>query len=360
MTMTATPITGRPIRLGVVGLGTISELMLPPYLAHPEVEVVALCDPRPERLERWARLLPDAATTADLDELLTEAPDVVDVLVPTPQHAAVATQVLEAGITTQLQKPIARDLEQADAILAAARATGAGLRILEDYVFFPPIVKVRDLVAADAIGAPVGVHMKIVNTARGGWDVDPASYVWQVEQTSDGRGILVFDHGWHQFALAVWMFGPIRRVFAWIGATEMGPGFALDAPAAIAWEHESGLRGVLDVTLAPDTYFRSEYYSCDERLEVTGEYGFVRCNRISAQGLQTPSVELYRDGEVVQFHAIADRLDAGFVASTDHMVRWLRGDADPVIDGPTARHVLAALETALRSAREERVLDVTG
>ena len=38
---------------------------------------------------------------------------------------------------------------------------------------------------------------------------------------------------------------------------------------------------VLDIVLAADMYFRSDYYADDERVEVTGTRGWVRCNRIS-------------------------------------------------------------------------------
>src|SRR5688572_10261347 len=207
------PIVGRPIRVGVVGLGQIAELMLPPYLAHPDVEVVALCDRDESRLARWQPELPAAFVTADLDALLARDDlDVVDVLVPTPLHAEVGVRVLEAGHHLQIQKPIARSLEDCDRLLAAAGASGALVRVLEDYVFFPPLVQLRDILASGELGQPVGVHMKVVNTGRGGWDVLPTAYEWQLEQKRDGRGMLVFDHAWHQLAVAVWLFGPIRSI----------------------------------------------------------------------------------------------------------------------------------------------------
>ena len=57
----------------------------------------------------------------------------------------------------QVQKPLARDLEDADAhARRRATRTGATLRVLEDYLFFPPLVKLRDLVAAGEIGEPDG------------------------------------------------------------------------------------------------------------------------------------------------------------------------------------------------------------
>jgi predicted dehydrogenase len=93
------------------------------------------------------------------------------------------------------------------------------------------------------------------------------------------RGILVFDDGWHKLATAIWLFGPVREVRAWIGNTAVGPGVDLDAPATIAWEHDNGVRGVWDITLAIDMYLRSDYYTNDERWEITGRKGYARVNR---------------------------------------------------------------------------------
>ena len=359
---TPLPIVGRPIRLAVVGLGQITELVLPTYVGRDDVEIVALCDLDPARLDRWSAVFPDAHTTTALDELVAVDADVVDVLVPTPLHADVATTVLEAGFHVQLQKPLARDLEGADRILAAARASGAQLRVMEDYLFYPPIATLRSLGGDGAIGRPAGVHMKIVGTGQGGWEVPASSYRWQFEQAADGRGMLVFDHGWHQLAVADALFGPVRRIFGWIGETEVAPdvapGITLDAPSTLVWEHEHGVRGVLDITLAPETYFRSDYYTGDERIEVTGTHGFARVNRISARGIQEPSVVLYRDGEVRAFHALDDSLADGFRASTDHALAWLRGDAPPVMDGETARRVLGALLAAVESAAAGHTVEV--
>lgn len=358
---TALPITDRPVRIAVVGLGTISELALPPYLGRDDVEIVGLCDRDPQRIERWQAVWPDAIGTEHLAEVLALDADVVDVLVPTPAHADVVCAVLEAGFHVQVQKPIARNLDDADRMLAAADRSGAMLRVMEDYVFYPPIVKLRDVLTSGEIGEPAGIHMKIVATGRGGWDVPMSSYEWQFEQAQDGRGMLVFDHGWHQLAVAIWLLGPVQRVFAWLGSTEIVPGIVMDAPATLVWEHTSGVRGVLDITFAPDTYFRSDYYTGDERIEVTGTKGYVRCNRISAHGVQEPSVVVYRDGETRGYHAVADRPPDAFRASTEHALAYLRtGDGPLVMDGATSRTVLATLLAALDAAEPLVVVDVPG
>jgi predicted dehydrogenase len=156
--------------------------------------------------------------------------------------------------------------------------------------------------------------------------------------------------------------GPIRRVFAWIGAThpapDLAPEITLDAPSTLVWEHENGVRGVMDVTLAPDTYFRSDFYTCDERVEVTGTRGYVRCNRISACGVQEPSVVVYSEGETRGYHALDDTPPTAFRASTAHPLDLVTKGAAPCLAAADARHVLAALEAAIESSRTGRAVDV--
>jgi len=357
---TPLPIVDRPVRLAVVGLGTISELALPPYVGDEAVEIVGLCDLDPVRVARWHAVFPDALATTDVEEVLRVDADVVDVLVPTPLHGDVVCRVLDAGFHVQVQKPIARTLEDADRMLATAARTGATLRVLEDYVFYPPLVALREVLESGEIGEPAGLHMKIVATGRGGWDVPMSSYVWQFEQARDGRGMLVFDHGWHQLAIAMWLLGPIERIFGWLGETEIVPGIVMDAPSTLVWQHASGVRAVLDITFAPDTFFHSDHYTGDERVELTGTKGFVRCNRISAYGIQEPSLVVYRDGETRARHALPDRLPDSFAASAAHGLAHFRGETagDPLMSGAVAREVLVALLGALESAQRGTPVDL--
>ena len=289
--------------------------MLPAYAANGDFTVVGLCDRNPERVDRWAGVFPGALASTDLDQVLATAPDVVDVLVPTPLHADVVTDDRAArvpcpGAEADLTGPRRGRPHDRGSIEA-----GTTLNVLEDYRCYPPIVAVGEVVRSGEIGEPVGCHMKIVATGLGGWEVLPESYEWQFQQQQDGRGMLVFDHGWHQLALALWLFGPVRRIFAWIGETVIVPDvIVMDAPTTLVWEHESGVRTVVDITFAVDTFFHSTHYGGDERVEVTGSKGYVRCNRISAFGIQEPSVEVYRDGEVRALHALADRPPDAFAA----------------------------------------------
>jgi predicted dehydrogenase len=212
----------------------------------------------------------------------------------------------------------------------AARRNDRVLRVMENYLFYEPLVRLREAVQTGELGTISGYHMKMVGSGKGGWDVPVSSWRWQFEQMQRGRGILVFDDGWHKLSTALWLFGPIREVRAWIGATEMAPGVAVDAPTTISWEHDNGVRGVWDITIAPDLYLRSDYYTNDERWEVTGRKGYARVNRCTGRGIQQPSLEVYADGEMRGFHDLDDDWASSFRDSGRHWLRWLRTGEGPM------------------------------
>jgi len=323
----------RPVRAAFVGLGRIYDLNVRAYLGNADVEVVALVDPsaerRAERLADW----PGARAFSSVAELASSGVelDAVEALLPIPLHADGVVELLGHGWHVNVQKPMCNDLADARRMLAAADANDRVLRVMENYVFYEPLVKLKELVASGTLGDVSGYHMKMVGSGRGGWEVPASSYEWQFRQMGAGRGILVFDDGWHKLATAIWLFGPVREVRAWVGGTEVVPGVEIDAPSTIVWEHADGVRGVWDITLATDMYLRSDYYTNDERWEVTGRRGFARVNRCTGRGIQQPSLEVYADGEMRSYHALDDDWASSFRDSGRHWLRWLRTGEGPLL-----------------------------
>jgi len=322
----------RPVRAAFIGLGRIYDLNVRAYRDNPDVEVVALVDPSEERRAERGAEWPAAKTFASAAELAASGleVDAVECLLPTVLHVGGVEELLGYGWHVNLQKPMCRDLAEAERMLAAARDNDRVLRVMENYLFYAPLRELKAVVESGAVGDVSGYHMKMVGSGRGGWDVPASSYQWQFEQMRQGRGILVFDDGWHKLATALWLFGPVREVRAWVGATEVVPGIAVDAPTTITWEHANGIRGVWDITLAPDMYLRSDYYTNDERWEVTGRRGYARVNRCTGRGIQEPSLEVYVDGETRSFHALDDDWASSFRDSGRHWLRWLHTGEGPL------------------------------
>jgi predicted dehydrogenase len=329
--MSFTPFD-RPVRAAFVGLGRIYDLNVRAYVDNDDVEVVALVDPSEERRTERQRDWPDARTFASVEELAASGLDVdaVEALLPIPLHVDGVIELLGHGWHVNLQKPMCNDLADAQRMLDAAADNDRVLRVMENYLFYPPLRKLKETVEAGIIGEVAGYHLKMVASGRGGWDVPMSSYEWQFQQMRNGRGILVFDDGWHKLATALWLFGPVAEVRAWIGTTEVVPGIGMDAPTSISWEHTNGIRGVWDITLATDMYLRSDYYTNDERWEVTGRRGYARVNRCTGRGIQQPSLEVYVDGELTSHHDLDDDWGSSFRDSGRHWLRWLHTGDGPL------------------------------
>jgi predicted dehydrogenase len=349
-----TPIDG-PVRTAIIGLGRVYELNCRAYVDNPDAEVVAIVDSSEARRVQRQRDWPDANAFASVEALIASGTeiDAVEVLLPTTQNEVVVMACVAHGWHVNLQKPFANDLGSATRMMNAATHHGVQLRVMENYLFYEPLIKLKATVESGELGPISGYHMKMVASGRGGWDVPGDSYEWRFQQARDGRGPLFFDDGWHKLSTALWLFGPVREVRAWIGSTEVIPGIALDAPSTIVWEHENGVRGVWDITLAIDMYLRSDYYTNDERWEVTGRRGFARVNRCTGRGLQEPSFEIYLDGEMRSFHALDDDWASSFRDSGRHWLRTLREGAGPLLWGAdealdVLRLALAAYDSSTR------------
>src|SRR5580692_9523116 len=234
----------RPIRAAIVGLGRIYDLNVRAYRDNPDVDVVALVDPDPQRRAQRHAEWPQAQTFASAAELAESglAIDAVEVLLPIPLHVEGVCEMLGYGWHLNLQKPMCSELGEARQMLDAAEANDRVLRVMENYLFYQPLQRLKETVESGDLGAISGYHMKMVGSGRGGWDVPMSSFEWQFQQMRRGRGILVFDDGWHKLSTALWLFGPLREVRAWVGGTavlpEM-PEIVVDAPTTIVWEHQN-------------------------------------------------------------------------------------------------------------------------
>ena len=178
----------RPVRAAFVGLGRIYDLNVRAYLDNPDVEVVALVDPSEKRRTQRQADWPAAQTFSSIAELAASGLeiDAVEALLPIPLHVDGVTELLGHGWHVNLQKPMCNDLVSARQMLDAAEASGRQLRVMENYIFYPPLIRLKEIVESGEIGEVSGYHMKMVASGHGGWEVPGSSYKWQFEQMQSG------------------------------------------------------------------------------------------------------------------------------------------------------------------------------
>lgn len=147
------------IRVALMGCGRIAQVHCGYLRQLPQVELIGACDVDPVGRERFTARW-QLPTYADLDELLSAGePDVVHVLTPPATHAALAIQLLEAGVHVLVEKPMALTLGEADAMVAAARRSGRMLTVDHNRWFDPVVQRARALLASGQMGSLLGVEV---------------------------------------------------------------------------------------------------------------------------------------------------------------------------------------------------------
>lgn len=132
----------KTLRGAVIGLGAMGRHHARILASTEGVELVATCDPQEERAKEHARGPATVALTSP--EQLPKDLDVAVVSAPTSAHRAIAEPLLRRGVSCLVEKPIAASLEDADAMIAAAKEGGAILAIGHAERFNPGVLRVRD------------------------------------------------------------------------------------------------------------------------------------------------------------------------------------------------------------------------
>ena len=339
------------INVGLVGCGRIADLHYPGYRDHPHARILGICDTNPELLERRKVEWGVERVYRDLEGLLADPDlDAVEILTPQLLHEPQTIAALGAGRHVALQKPMTVDLASADRILAATRASDRVFKVTENYVFYPPLVKARELIREGAIGDPVSLRIQYMSGPEGGWEVPAESWAWRMQEARAGRGPTTFDHGHHLWSTAWYLLGDPERVVGWLDSQ----GGLVDCPAQFLWKYADGRRyGSIQFHHGEHLRVPSAYYSNDEWMDVMGSRGILSIRRCTGNIKDGPALVLY-DGHSHLPIEVESDWGLGFIGATNDFISAIREGTEPCLSGAQARGVLRFSLALQRSARLRR------
>lgn len=345
-------------RVGIIGCGRISDLHILGYRDLSGFSIAAVCDINRAVAETKAREWgsTQAAVFDDYQELCRSGlVDLVEVIVPHHLHYPVTVYALEQGLHVSVQKPMAISLKESDNMIEIARRSPGMLKVYENFVHYPPIVRAKQLIDQGMIGEPLSIRIKSnPGDPAGGWLIPAAAREWRYDLNRAGGGPLTFDDGHHKLAVAWFLMGRIQQVYAQIGATDLGGGRVLDAPAIVTFEFAGGRMGVFEVVYSPGLQVQSDHYAQDDQVEVTGREGVLWVTRGHGRTAARPPLVVYRDGVTYAYDDMPAGWEASFIASTRNTVAAVRGDAMPSLTAEEGHHVLEAglaLQSSAASGR---------
>lgn len=200
------------LKAGLIGVGSISKVHRDGYAkcrAEGIVELVACCDIRPECLE--AEDLAGCRKYTSVDEMLkAEAGklDIIDICVPTFLHSEIAVKAMEAGFNVISEKPMARTVEQAQAMVDASKRTGKTLMIAYCNRFNALIDEVAATIKSGELG-----ELRCGEFWRGGGSKNPMGWNnWF--RDGDLSGGAVLDLHVHDVDMIQYLFGTPKAVSA--------------------------------------------------------------------------------------------------------------------------------------------------
>ena len=341
------------IRVGIVGLGMMGTTHFRGYGQIEGAEVVAVCDVSGRKLSGdWAEAAGNidtgAAAVQDLSALKTYDDfaefvadgdiDLVDLCVPTFQHADMAVEALEAGKHVFCEKPMARTSALAQKMLDVAEKSDRLLAVGHVLRFWPEYLVLKEMIDSRTYGAVKrAVFTRLSPRPLWSWDN------WILDEGRSGGAPL--DLHIHDADTVQWFFGRPERVSA-VGTEEesaMGHIVATyhytDGPAVVAeggWDY-------------PQTFpFRMAASLVFEKAAV------------EFTTLASPTLTVYEDGADEPVHPDVPAHD-GYTEELRYFVGCVAAGKKPErIDPAHAVAAIAIIEAEMESVRTGKPVAVQG
>lgn len=232
------------VKVGVIGCGSIARFRhLPEYHAHPNVEIIAVCDVALERAQSVAQTYGAKAYTDYIELLNDEEINAVSVCTPNVFHAPMSIAALQAGKHVLCEKPMATTIEDAERMNEATNVSGKILMIGHNQRFVPSHQKAKAMIAKGELGKIYSFRTAFGHSGPEAWSIDGKdSWFFKKDQAVIGA---MGDLGVHKADLLRFLLGEEMREVAAFVETSAKKETNVDDTAVYILRTESGIIGTL-------------------------------------------------------------------------------------------------------------------
>jgi predicted dehydrogenase len=320
------------LRWGLIGCGDVARRRVAQaILEHPHCELVAACRRNEAALEKFCEDYGVPHAFTDADALIADASlDAVYIATPVGCHREQAVKAAQAGRHVLLEKPMALNVAECDAIAQAASDAKVTLGIAYYRRFYPIVARMKELVDNGAIGTPLSIRAA---TATRALTPDFEGY-WRVDPEQSGGGPLM-DLGSHRLDLFRTFFGDPTQAHA-ICATRCGD-YATEDCASALFRFPDGVHGSLECFFGAG--------ADPDEFSILGTKG-----RLDATPLNRGELRIETDGQ--RRHESHPPHQNYNVPLVEDFVAAIEQHKSPTVSGPDGRAVNAAVALAYQAARD--------
>ncbi len=339
------------VRVGFLGAGSIVIYRHAPELfQNPDVELVMVYDPIRERAENLAAQYDLKVAASEKTLLNSKNIDAVVVATPNSEHARLTIAALKGGKHVLCEKPMATTLEDAAAMIAAAKASKKKLLIGHNQCLMAPHLKAKALLKEGAIGEILTFRSSFGHGGPETWSQDNGPHTWFFKKEKAYVGSMG-DLGVHKAYLLPWLLGADfveagAFVDTKIKRDENGQLIDVDDNAVCILKMANGIMGQLTASW---TYGAKED-------NVTIIYGSKGQMILGADPDYQVEV-LLNNGESARYKVGAVATNTCQVKSgiPDLFVDCILDDLEPPFDGLKGYKALATVVACLESAASKKI-----
>ncbi|MEW6358387.1 MAG: Gfo/Idh/MocA family oxidoreductase [Planctomycetota bacterium] len=209
----------KPIRAGIIGFGRVAEKShLPKMQECGCYDMIGVCDITEAR-RKFAQDL-GLKATASISDFLNWDIELVVITTHSSQHYADALKVAAAGKHMLIEKPMSMTGQQAEEMVAAAKANNVVLNVMHNRHFDPDYRLVKAAVQDGLLGDLVAVENRTIGSAPAvGYGTPDYNQQWRVTAAAGGGTLLDFGPHWVEQVLdlmagekVVQVFGDVRHI----------------------------------------------------------------------------------------------------------------------------------------------------
>ncbi|QYD72919.1 Gfo/Idh/MocA family oxidoreductase [Paraburkholderia edwinii] len=336
--------TVAPLKGALIGCGFFARNHLHAWRDIRDVQLVALCDADEVRLQAAGREFGIERLYTDAAALLkNERLDFVDIATTVASHRPLVELAASAGVAAICQKPFAKTLDDAYAMVDACREAGVPLMVHENFRWQSAIQAVGKALRNGEIGAPFWGRVSF----RSAFDVFSGQ-----PYLATGERFIVEDLGIHILDIARFLFGDVVRLSA--TTRTVNPAIRGEDVATILMSHEGGVTSVVDCSYA--TRLPHEHFP-QTMIEVDGSKGTLRL--FADYRLQVHTATGTDERHVAPptlgwASSPWEAIQGSVLAIEQHWAECLRRGVEPATSGRDNLRTLALVEATYLSAREGR------
>jgi len=343
------------LRFSILGCGVIGPVHAEAIASLPDAELISVVDIHPEKAQKLAGQY-GATPYTQLQHMLDKEPiDVVIICAPSGLHGELACQVMRSGRHVIVEKPMEITREAIDEMLQVQQTTGVKLAVISQHRFDKASLQVHNLVEEKAFGR-LALGNAIVPWWRSQEYYDSGD--WRGTWKLDGGGVLM-NQSIHSIDLLQWLMGPVKSVFGYTDT--LVHRMETEDVAVAVLRFANGALGTIAATTGA-------YPGVTTCIEIFGDKGsaiiendnlsFLHLARDDKEAISSYGVSP-QEQKKVEGKSSTSQNPAALSASSHalqiaDMIRAIREDGTPLVDGYEGRHPVEIILGIYESARTKK------